>query len=67
MRSHYDPIKAIFEFQDLMADSGIEVRICLWKVSTVGQHDCWKLSQVSFCLPLKCKRGKIVVIVKVKV
>ena len=42
-----------------MAGSRIEVRICLWKVSTVGRHDCWKLSQSSLCLGLKCKRGKM--------
>lgn len=59
MPSHCDPIKAIFVFQDIMAGSGIEVRICLWKVSTVGRHDCWKLSQSSLCLGLKCKRGKM--------
>ena len=41
-----------------MAGFGIEVRICLWKVSTIGRHDCWKLSQSSLCLGLKCKEGK---------
>ena len=28
-------------------------------MSTVGWHDCWELSQSSFCLALKCKHGKM--------